>query len=250
MYSSGGKQLNKIKEYVSITVLALVIGIFLSTCLSCAGHVLPKPKPPDQNALIQTMIKRTGKIDVTCENALPTSGTGFLLESKGRRGIIVTARHVVDNPPEEKCTWKIQVDGLSYQLFDIKHHDYLDISVATIYTLRNYPRVSYTDVPLGTDVIAVGYPYDKLMNDTWHTVTKGVIAAHYANRYRSTAQIYPGSSGGPIFDTYGNLVCIVSSAWLYEWKVPYDGMYYCTKASHIDDILLQHPKIELVKPLE
>jgi S1-C subfamily serine protease len=77
--------------------------------------------------------------------------------------------------------------------------------------LRNSP-----DVRLGEEVIALGYPLGDLLGSGLKVTTGNVsaltgVANNNSGELQFTAPIQPGSSGGPLLDSSGLVIGIVSS---------------------------------------
>ncbi len=68
-------------------------------------------------------------------------------------------------------------------------------------------------IALGEDVLVAGYPYGDIFGNSIK-VTKGIVSATRgvgddAGQFQIDAAVQPGSSGGPIYDEYGNIVGVV-----------------------------------------
>ena len=71
------------------------------------------------------------------------------------------------------------------------------------------------DVKLGEKVLVAGYPYGDLFSNTMK-VTSGIVSATRglgddSGRFQLDAAVQPGNSGGPIYDSGGNIVGVVVS---------------------------------------
>ena len=69
------------------------------------------------------------------------------------------------------------------------------------------------DVELGEDVLVSGYPYGEIYSNTIK-VTKGIVSANRGigddtGQFQMDAAVQPGNSGGPIYDTNGNIIGVV-----------------------------------------
>jgi S1-C subfamily serine protease len=222
---------------------------FLIALGSCTAPGLPEPsRPMDKLDVAQTwqtldfdqMVSRTVKIEEWCikpgEFRNTSYGSGVVIGD----GVIATAAHVVDN---DACFYFVG-DHIVDKV--VRHKDY---DAAVIYLeLDDTMPSAYTvlvDAHLGQNVVVVGHPNDKMAGRKANlTVTRGNVAAFYTNhkgRFRFTAPVLPGSSGGPIFDESGYLVGITTRYWYHTSssgnKIPTDGHYYGVYSKHINDLL-------------
>lgn len=188
---------------------------------------------------VQAMLSRTVKVVASnCKG--PTgeaepghSGSGVILET----GVIATARHVVDRD----CSYHVIPPGDTKKwAFHPTLHEDADVAVIYAFETGVHGPITFAKPRLGEPIFALGHPMDLLKGRTWLTVTRGVVAAKYdENQFRFTAPIYPGNSGGPIFDRHGRLVGIISAA-MFRYGSPIDGMYYGIDTAALDDILPGH----------
>jgi len=68
---------------------------------------------------------------------------------------------------------------------------------------------------LGEEVITAGFPYKNLLSSSVK-ITKGIISSLAGIKddvrvFQITASIQPGNSGGPLIDSYGNVVGVIVS---------------------------------------
>ena len=137
-------------------------------------------------------------------------GSGFIIDSKG---IVVTNHHVV------KGATAIQIslsDGRKYDAKLIGSDQYSDIAVLQIKNKGrlNLPAVKFGDpkkVQVGEWVFAIGTPFGLK-----GTVTAGIVSAinrdinagAYDDFIQTDAAINKGNSGGPLFNTRGEVIGI------------------------------------------
>lgn len=191
--------------------------------------------------VVKVMLDRTVRINATlCKSStgeaeLGHSGSGVILYSTGRVGVVATAKHVIDR----NCLYTI-TDSEGHKTYGTMPslHKTLDVGILTSIGLKKVQNVKKAHPYLGEPIFALGHPFDLLKGQTWLTVTRGVAAAEYEDgTFRFTAPIYPGNSGGPIFDRRGNLVGIISAA-MFRMGAPIDGMYYAVNAAALDELLM------------
>jgi S1-C subfamily serine protease len=142
-----------------------------------------------------------------------TSGSGFILQKKGKLYVITNA-HVIENASTETGSIKIfTFDRQQYEATLIGGDNFYDIAVLEIkQTPINTKSVQFrnTETRIGEPVFAVGNPLGRHP----YSVMNGIISAKnriVSNRpgyLQSSATLSGGNSGGPLFDTKGNVVGI------------------------------------------
>ncbi|GBD42581.1 Periplasmic serine endoprotease DegP [bacterium HR40] len=138
-----------------------------------------------------------------------SAGSGVIVD--GRRGLVLTNHHVVENADEIRVTLE---DRRSFTA------ELVGSDPATDIALLRIPSDNLTEVPFGNSdelqvgdvVIAIGNPFG-----LGQTVTSGIVSAlgrsglaaqKYEEFIQTDAPINPGNSGGALIDTRGRLVGI------------------------------------------
>jgi S1-C subfamily serine protease len=133
------------------------------------------------------------------------AGTGFFVSSLGH---IVTNKHVVDG-----CHTITTRDGQSLTLVLLS-------GTADLALLKQdkHPSASATfrngsGIRVGDEVIAFGFPLPGILSSEGN-ISTGTVAANSGlgddpHFIQVSAPVQPGNSGGPLFDTSGNVVGIV-----------------------------------------
>jgi len=132
------------------------------------------------------------------------TGSGVVIEEEG---IIVTNYHVIEGG------YKITVnfdDGSLYteNVIVIDYDKELDLALLKI-DRKGLPAVaigSSDKLSLGDPVVAIGSPYGLL-----NSVSEGIISGLRDEYFQISAAISPGSSGGGLFNSSGELVGITTS---------------------------------------
>jgi serine protease Do len=129
-------------------------------------------------------------------------GSGFIISSDGR---IVTNYHVIDYATTGTVTLN---NKQTYNIDSILGYDKnLDLAVIKIDT-TGLPYCTLGDsskIEVGESVVAIGNPLG--YQETQNTVSNGIVSKIWDDRtIQTTAPISPGSSGGPLFDMYGEVI--------------------------------------------
>ncbi|MCB2116343.1 MAG: Do family serine endopeptidase [Rhodobacteraceae bacterium] len=135
-------------------------------------------------------------------------GTGFIISADGQ---IVTNAHVVEGVDSVKVTL---ADGRSLDGKVLGTDSATDLALVKIEADKDLPTVSFGDsraLKVGQDVVAIGNPFG-----LGNSVTSGIVSAlgrdinsgPFDNYIQTDAAINKGNSGGPLFNTEGEVVGI------------------------------------------
>lgn len=165
------------------------------------------------------------------------TGTGFALTNN----YIVTNYHVVDNAKS------IQIQGVNgnftnkYNATVVATDKYNDLALLKvsgchISSLEIPYSVKTSTSEVGEEVFVLGYPLTSTMGDEIK-LTTGVISSKTGfqgdvSLYQISAPIQPGNSGGPLFDSNGNIIGIVSSKHRGA-----ENVGYAIKASYLRNLM-------------
>ena len=143
--------------------------------------------------------------------ALPPSslGSGFVIDAE--KGLIVTNNHVVQEAEEVRVTF---FDDDTVEAEIIGRDEKTDLALLKIKTDKELKEVTFGDsseMRIGDWVIAIGNPFG-----LGGTVTTGIISAQqrninagpYDDFIQTDASINRGNSGGPMFNTRGEVIGI------------------------------------------
>ena len=133
-------------------------------------------------------------------------GSGYIISANGE---IVTNYHVVENATEVKV--KLQ-DGREFLAKVVGSDKLTDVALLRIDDVTDLPTVPFGDsaaLRVGDAVLAVGNPFG-----LGGTVTAGIVSAlgrdinfgPYDSYIQTDAAINRGNSGGPLFNTKGQVV--------------------------------------------
>lgn len=174
------------------------------------------------------------------------TGTCFVISSFGH---LATCYHVIEGAQ------RIRVRGINDDfskaysariLISDKKNDLtiMIIDDSTFFDTLPTPPYSIetkqTDV--GEDVFALGYPLKALMGDEIK-LAKGIISSRTgfqgdATSYQLTAAVYPGNSGGPLFNDNGNVIGIINARLLENATYAIKTMYLHNLIQSIDNVNL------------
>lgn len=141
-----------------------------------------------------------------------SAGSGFLISSDG---IIITNHHVIADADTIKV---LTADGKTYEATLIGSDATVDIAVLSI-DAKNMPYLEFGNsdtMKVGDMVAAIGNPLGELAN----TQTVGTVSALSREvniegtpmtMLQTDAAISPGNSGGPLLNSYGEVIGIVSA---------------------------------------
>lgn len=207
-------------------------------------------KTENESIIIKNFIFKDTEDYTSVENGLEIgkfewigSGTGFYVDTDG---LIVTNYHVVENAPE---VWiKCKQNG-SYQKFkaevlqkDIKNDlALIKITDAAFKPLASLPYAVSSDTsPIGSDVFSLGYPLADVIGETVKYTTGHISSIYGINedvtQYQITVPIQSGNSGGPLFDTNGNIVGVVVSQ-LNKELYDSENVNYAVKSNILKNII-------------
>lgn len=166
--------------------------------------------------LIKIFPTATDGISIAGAQPSEWTGTGFALKDN----YIVTNYHVVDGA---KSISILGVNGSfnkSYSADVIasdKNNDLaiLKVNGVTIPSANIPYSVKTNTAEVGEEVFVLGYPLTSTMGDEIK-LTTGVVSSKSGfqgdvSLYQISAPIQPGNSGGPLFDSKGNVIGIVSA---------------------------------------
>jgi S1-C subfamily serine protease len=147
----------------------------------------------------------------TSSKPVSQSGTGFVISNAGH---IVTNQHVVQG-----CVGDI-LGNLSgeapVKLRLVSGDETNDLALLQAPNpFKDVATIRDKAIRPGDSVVAIGYPYHGLLTSDF-TVTTGIVSSLSGilndTRYlQISAAVQPGNSGGPLLDTGGELVGIVSA---------------------------------------
>lgn len=148
-------------------------------------------------------------------------GTAFVVG----KNVLLTAKHCVDISNAVK--FRVKCGNTIYEVTEIVQaakYDLAFLKIQEVTTAKPFNIRPVTPPKIGTDVYALGYPFDYALSisagfvNTEERELAGEIFATFS------ATINPGNSGGPMVDRHGNLLGVVvakdSRTEVFQFAVP------------------------------
>ena len=167
-------------------------------------------------------------------------GTGFIFETTAGGGaLVLTNYHVIENASELEV-WVRDRDTFPGKV--LGYDAYRDLAVVEICcgVFQHLSLQGSRIIRAGADVIAIGYPLGIAGSAT---VTRGIVSAYrYDDSYRSwvvqtDAPINPGSSGGPLLLSSGELIGINTFIIREDYGISIDGVGFAISRQSIRGIV-------------
>jgi len=171
----------------------------------------------------------------------PSSGTGFFLS---RDGYIVTNYHVIEDAKNNNIK-VTSINGNTNTFYNAvvaicdKQNDLaiLKITDPSFVPLNSIPYTfKFVTSSIGEDCFVLGYPLVSSMGSEIK-LTNGIISSktgYEGNiaQYQISAPVQPGNSGGPLFDSSGNIIGVVKAK-----HTQAENAGYAIKASYIRNLV-------------
>jgi len=181
----------------------------------------------------------TSEDNVTTFSGVKSSGTGFAISSNG---YIVTNQHIVNGAS------KISVRGVKGNfskvyiakiILEDKNNDLAIIKIddQSFTSLGIPPYKINSDISdVGNSVYALGYPLRATMGDEVK-LTNGIISSKTGfqgdiTTYQITVPVQPGNSGGPLFDSNGNIIGVINAK-----HIGAENASYAIKTSYLMNLI-------------
>ena len=198
----------------------------------------------------QTQVQPSQPQESETGSSIDVSGTGFIID---KRGFLATNHHVTKGAKDIYAC--LQVDGVwkSYHAVVVKNDPTNDLSIIRIDDME---FSQFTSLPynftvevqdVASEIYTLGYPQVQIMG-TEVKYTSGTINSKSGiqddpTHYQISAHIDHGNSGGPMFNTKGEIVGITDSGLN---KSEYGDVNYAIKSSYLKSLVDSLPvKLEL-----
>lgn len=139
------------------------------------------------------------------------SGTGFVVSANGH---IVTNNHVIDGCSDLKGNLTGEAAMVLRVVSSDANNDLALLQAPSTATFKEFARIRDRSIRSGDSVVAIGFPYHGMLTSDF-TVTTGIVSSLSGTRndlrfLQISAPVQPGNSGGPLFDTTGQIVGVVT----------------------------------------
>jgi tetratricopeptide (TPR) repeat protein/S1-C subfamily serine protease len=202
-------------------LIALTVSLF--TLLTITQYqILAQPNQPDETEALTTTTAQQVAAKITVRIQVGQSGgSGVIIGKKANTYLVLTNAHVVREPsgitiktPDGQTHTAQRVKNTQVGNFDVA---LLEFSSPRSYQLAGFKNFGNRDAALneGREVYAAGFPYDSNALRVVEGEVKQLPQEPFVNGtqigYITKGDIKQGMSGGPIFDSFGNLVGINST---------------------------------------
>lgn len=207
-------------------IISAILLVFISSPVFAFGNVEKNPV---------SIYEKINPAIVTVDSQIPdglSCGTGCIID---KSGVILTSAHVVDIGKTVVVTMS---DGQNYDAKVLKHlGDNKDIALLKIDAKKDLKTVKLgnsSKVKVGQKVLAIGNPFGFS-----GTLTQGIVSRiDYAkNRIQTDAAINPGSSGGPLLNTNGDVIGINQAIYNPDNNISNIGIGFATPINLVKEYL-------------
>ena len=226
------------KKFDKVSRLLSCSSLLLNSCTyACDEPVITSVDPPKKTTAKDDGNKHPGEK----ANLQAMSGSGFFISNLGH---VLTNAHVVKgckrvsvgNSSSNQVSAEViskdkQNDLALLKLFSMDKASASSKSLIKGLDIKLVPLAANgllrsDDVKLGEKIMVAGYPYGEGLSDTIK-VTSGIVSAtrglgDNSAQFQLDAAVQSGNSGGPIYDSGGNIVGVVVSQ-LSKLKVAQGG---------------------------
>ncbi|RVU00539.1 serine protease [Mucilaginibacter limnophilus] len=245
---------SKISVAASIAIFAVLITLFFTGNLKRNDPAYMQLRQEIAQVKQSTAIlgrqnrnldNKVNAVKAAIKNTNPGSfaGTGFALTSNG---YLVTNYHVVKGADS---VYVQNADGESFHakiIYTEPQNDiaFLQINDESFKPLGSVPyNIRKGKSDLGEDVFTVGYPSDAIRFSPGYLTSPSGFDGD-STAYEVSIAARPGNSGGPLLDTRGNLIGIISGK-----QSKYETSSFAKKSSYLMEAIQNIPADSLSKPL-
>ena len=173
---------------------------------------------------------------LTNESKFKGNGSGFLINNNG---FIATNYHVIDGATEIF----VEIDAKDYKCKLVATDKENDLAILKVLEKSNfmvYSTINSNKTATGSEIFVLGFPYALSLLGNEIKLTDGKISSQTGfqgqlKTYQISAPVQPGSSGGPLFNSDGDIVGIVSSKFTAG-----ENVGYAIKSKYLLDLLVKN----------
>ena len=170
-------------------------------------------------------------VDTQLKDGL-SCGTGCIID---KNGTILTSAHILEDGKDITIT---MCNGEDYKASIVKkmgeNKDIAILKISVPYKLKTVKLGNSEKIQVGDAVLAIGNPFG--FNGT---LTKGIISRidYSRNRIQTDAAINPGSSGGPLLNSQGEIIGINQAIYNPDNNISNIGIGFATPINTIKEYL-------------
>ena len=211
-----------IKKFLLITINLLMIPVYgLDFNHSTVSDIYEKINPA-----IVSIDSHLGD-GISC-------GTGCIIKSNGT---ILTSAHIIEDSNNIIITMSNGEDYKAEVLKKIgENKDIAILKISVPYELKTVKLGNSEKIKVGDSVLALGNPFG--FNGT---LTKGIISRidYSKNRIQTDAAINPGSSGGPLLNSHGEIIGINQAIYNPDNNISNVGIGFAIPVNIIKEYLYE-----------
>ena len=211
---------------------AVLIILFVFLCPSCFGF-----GGTDKNAIF--VYEKINPAIVTVDSQMMdgvSCGTGCIID---KSGLVLTSAHVIDTGKNIVVTTS---GGQNYNAKIVKYlgEDIVLLKIETAYDLKTVKLGNSEKIKVGERVLAIGNPFGFS-----GTLTQGIVSRidYTNNRIQTDAAINPGSSGGPLLNTKGEIIGINQAIYNPDNNISNIGIGFATPINSVKEYLKSEGEI-------
>lgn len=188
-----------------------IFNVYATAVSQALYEIFDNPRFAKRLAKIVPPSRFTPRADADLADLLDvtSSGTGFFVNPDGD---LVTNHHVVQECPRAYVNFDSRY--VPAQLTHLDEENDLAVLRADVEN-PDHARFSRAEqLQIGQEIVTLGFPLQRLLSAS-PTLSTGVVSAlagpaDIEELFQHTAAIQPGNSGGPVFDSSGNVVGVVA----------------------------------------
>ncbi|PSR53273.1 serine protease [Adhaeribacter arboris] len=171
------------------------------------------------------------------------SGTGFLLNADG---YFVTSYHVIK---DADSVYIENHKGLRYKVKEVYKDKLHDLAILKIvdsnFTSLGYLPYAFKSSPadLGDKVYTLGFPREDMVYGEGSLSSRSGFEGD-TTAYQISIPVNPGNSGGPLIDSQGNLIGVISGK-----QIGQEGTAFAVKSAYLKDLIQGMGKDTLTEPI-
>lgn len=190
------------------------------------------------------------------DNKTTSTGSGFFLTSDG---IIATNAHVIKGSKEIVVSLAVEDNLIDYNAKVLLSDNTNDVALVQIIDedFKKLPPIPYgfsEYSEIGSRVFTIGFPLNEIMGSNYK-VTDGIISANSGFNddirfYQISVPLQPGNSGGPLFDSEGNIIGITTARLNAEvLNTKSENVNYAIKSAYLYNLYNMLPESTALSPI-